>query len=53
MATRVRGLPDDAEASVTLARFIAEGLPGTSMPGFAKTLTGEQIADLVAFIDTW
>ncbi len=40
---------DDA----TLVRFIAEGLPGTSMPGFGKTLTDEQIADLVAFIRTW
>jgi mono/diheme cytochrome c family protein len=36
-----------------LARFIAEGLPGTSMPGFGKTLTAEQIADLVVFIRTW
>jgi len=40
---------DDA----TLARFITEGLAGTSMPGFGKTLTEEQIADLVAFIRTW
>ncbi len=40
---------DDA----TLATFIAEGLPGTSMPGFGKTLTDEQIADLVAFIRSW
>jgi len=39
---------DDA----TLAKFIAEGVPGTSMPGFGKTLTEEQIADLVAFIRT-
>ncbi len=53
MATRIRGLLDDAEGRVTLAGFIAEGLPGTSMPGFGKTLTGEQIADLVAFIGTW
>jgi mono/diheme cytochrome c family protein len=40
---------DDA----TLATFIAEGFPGTSMPGFGKTLTDEQIADLVAFIRSW
>ncbi len=40
---------DDA----ALATFIAEGLPGTSMPGFGNTLTDEQIADLVAFIHTW
>jgi mono/diheme cytochrome c family protein len=40
---------DDA----TLSGFISEGLPGTSMPGFGKTLTDEQIADLVAFIRTW
>ncbi len=53
MATRARGLPDDTEVRVTLARFIAEGLPDTSMPGFGKTLTGEQIADLVTFIGTW
>ena len=37
----------------TLSGFISEGLPGTSMPGFGKTLTDEQIADLVAFIRTW
>jgi len=43
------GEMDDA----TLARFIAEGLLGTSMPGFGKTLTEEQIADLVTFIRTW
>jgi len=53
MATRVRGLPDDAEGRVTLATFIAEGLPGTSMPGFGKTLTDEPIADLVSFVRTW
>jgi mono/diheme cytochrome c family protein len=40
---------DDA----TLSGFISEGLQGTSMPGFGKTLTDEQIADLVAFIRTW
>ena len=53
MATRVRGLPDDAEGRVTLTKFIAEGLPGTSMLGFRKTLTDKQIADPVAFIRTW
>jgi len=37
----------------TLSSFISEGLPGTSMPGFGKTLTDEQIADLVAIIRTW
>ena len=37
----------------TLSGFISEGLPGTFMPGFGKTLTDEQIADLVAFIRTW
>ncbi len=40
---------DDA----TLSGFISKGLPGTSMPGFGKTLTDEQITDLVAFIRTW
>jgi mono/diheme cytochrome c family protein len=40
---------DDA----TLSGFISEGLPGASMPGFGKTLTDEQIADLVVFIRTW
>jgi mono/diheme cytochrome c family protein len=40
---------DDAE----LTNFIAESVPGISMPGFGKTLTDEQIADLVAFIRTW
>jgi mono/diheme cytochrome c family protein len=40
---------DDA----TLSGFISQGLSGTSMPGFGKTLTDEQIADLVAYIRTW
>jgi len=39
---------DDA----TLSSFISMGLPGAAMPGFSKTLTDEQIADLVAFIRT-
>jgi len=43
-----RGMDDAA-----LIKFIAEGLPGTSMPGFGKTLTDGQIADLVAVIRTW
>jgi mono/diheme cytochrome c family protein len=43
-----RGM-DDA----ILATIIAEGLSGTSMPGYGKTLTEEQLADLVAFIRTW
>ena len=43
-----RGM-DDA----TLASFITEGLSGTSMPGFGKTLTEEQVADLLAFIRAW
>jgi mono/diheme cytochrome c family protein len=40
---------DDA----ALVEFITEGLPGTSMPSFGKTLTEGQIADLMAFIRTW
>ena len=36
-----------------LRRFIAKGLPGTSMPGFGKTLTDEPMADLMAFIRAW
>jgi mono/diheme cytochrome c family protein len=39
--------------NATLSDFISEGLSGTSMPGFGKTLTDEQIADLVAFIRNW
>lgn len=40
----------DAEA---IGRFISEGVPGTSMPGFAKTLTANQVADVVAFVRGW
>jgi len=36
-----------------LSGFISDGLPGSAMPGFSKTLTGDQIADLLAFIRTW
>ncbi|TKJ29529.1 MAG: hypothetical protein CEE40_07895 [Chloroflexi bacterium B3_Chlor] len=50
MALKDAGLGMD---DTTLARFIAEGLSGTSMPGYGKTLTEEQIAALVAFIRTW
>lgn len=35
-----------------LSDFISEGFD-TYMPGFNKTLTDEQIADLVAYIRTW
>jgi len=37
----------------TLAKFISDGLPGTSMPGFGKTFSDEEIADLLTFIRTW
>ena len=40
---------DDA----SLQRFIRDGLPGTRMPGFAKTLSAEQVADVTAFIRSW
>ncbi|HSF80147.1 MAG TPA: cytochrome c [Anaerolineales bacterium] len=40
---------DDAR----LSGFISNGLPGSAMPGFGETLTGEQIADLVVFIRSW
>ena len=43
-----RGLDDEA-----LAGFLAEGLPGSAMPGFGKTLTGDHIADVVKFIRSW
>lgn len=36
-----------------LQGFIANGLPGTRMPAFGRTLTSEQIADLVAFVRSW
>lgn len=40
---------DDA----SLVAFITEGVPGTAMPAFHKTLTTDQIADLAAFIRSW
>lgn len=43
------GSLDDA----ALQGFIANGLPGTRMPAFGKTLSQEQIADLIAFVRTW
>ncbi len=36
----------------TVTAVISKGL-GTSMPGFGKTFTDEQITDLVAFIRSW
>jgi mono/diheme cytochrome c family protein len=42
----------DGLDEATVTRFISEGIPGTSMPGFAGTFTSEQIADLVKYIRT-
>ncbi len=36
----------------TVTAVVSKGL-GTSMPGFGKTFTDEQITDLVAFIRSW
>lgn len=44
---QVRGLDDEA-----IIDFVAEGAPG-AMPGFGRTLTREQLADLVAFMRGW
>lgn len=48
LAQIAAGLDDTA-----LRSFIGNGMPGTRMPGFGKTLTAEQIADLTAFIRSW
>jgi mono/diheme cytochrome c family protein len=40
---------DDA----AVAAFIAEGVPGSAMPGFHQTLTTDQIMDVTAFIRSW
>lgn len=37
----------------TIGNFIKVGIQGTRMPGFGKTLTEKQIADLIAFIRSW
>lgn len=36
-----------------LGNMISSGLPGTRMPGFAKTLTEEQVADIIVFVRSW
>lgn len=36
-----------------LIEFISKGMPGAPMPGFGKTLTDEQMTDLVSFIRSW
>jgi mono/diheme cytochrome c family protein len=41
----VRSLDGSAVSS-----FTAEGIPGTVMPAFGKTLSADQVADLVAFV---
>ncbi len=43
-----RGMDDAA-----LTRFIRDGVPGTSMPSWEKTLSEDQIRDVIAFIRTW
>ena len=48
LAQAGRDLDDNA-----LSAFIAEGVPGSVMPAFQKTLTAEQITDVTAFIRSW
>ena len=38
---------------VTIGSTIKNGLAGTRMPGFAKTLSEQQIADVITFIRSW
>ncbi|MBI4180765.1 MAG: c-type cytochrome [Chloroflexi bacterium] len=40
---------DDA----ALTNTIKSGIPATRMPGFAKTLSAEQLADLITFVRSW
>ena len=40
---------DDA----ALTNIIKSGIPGTSMPGFARTLTEGQLTDLITFVRSW
>jgi putative heme-binding domain-containing protein len=35
-----------------LTRVITDGIPGTAMPGFKKTYTAEQIAQIVAYVSS-
>jgi mono/diheme cytochrome c family protein len=44
----VRGLDEQS-----IARFVADGIPGTNMPAFARTLRSEQITDIAAYIRAW
>jgi mono/diheme cytochrome c family protein len=36
-----------------LQNFVGEGQVDLKMPGFRKSLTNEQIKDIIAFIRTW
>ena len=36
-----------------LNAFVAEGVPGGTMPGFGRTLSKDQIGDVTAFIGAW
>jgi mono/diheme cytochrome c family protein len=48
LAQVARDLDDDA-----LAGFIGEGVPGSAMPAFQKTLSEEQVRAVIAFIRAW
>jgi mono/diheme cytochrome c family protein len=37
----------------TLRNVVVDGLPGTAMPGFGRTLDPDQVDDVVAFIRSW
>jgi mono/diheme cytochrome c family protein len=48
LAQVIRDMDDDLVASV-----VADGPPGAAMPGFGKTLSKQEIADVTAFIRSW
>jgi putative heme-binding domain-containing protein len=43
-------LKDREFAAEHLTRVITDGIPGTAMPGFKKTYTADQIAQIVAYV---
>jgi mono/diheme cytochrome c family protein len=47
-ASLVTFVPNSSEAELT--DIVTNGKPGTSMPAFASSLTGEEIADVVQFL---
>jgi mono/diheme cytochrome c family protein len=50
--TPLKNAAHDLDLNALIA-FVREGIPGTGMPAFGRTLTREQIGEIAAIVRTW